>query len=54
MTKSRAKYDTDLIDEQWQLIQQHLPAARKRGRPRTVCRQENINAIPYINRTGCA
>jgi len=32
MTTSRAKYDTDLTDEQWQLIQKYLPAASRRGR----------------------
>ncbi len=27
MTTSRAKYDTDLTDEYWQLIRKHLPPA---------------------------
>lgn len=54
MTTSRAKYDTDLSDQQWQVIRKLLPATSKRGRPRTVSRREIINAVLYINRAGCA
>ncbi|QDU44307.1 Transposase DDE domain protein [Symmachiella dynata] len=54
MTTSRAKYDTDLTDEQWQIIRKQFPAASNRGRPQTICRREIINAILYINRTGGA
>ncbi|WP_145380728.1 transposase [Symmachiella dynata] len=54
MATSRAKYDTDLADELWQLIHKHLPNARKCGPPRTIVRREITHAILYINRTGCA
>jgi putative transposase len=47
------KYPSDLTDEQWQLIEPLLPAPRRVGRPRRICRRQVINAILYVNRTGC-
>jgi transposase len=46
-----ATYDTDLTDAQWHLLRRFLPAAKKRGRPRTALR-EVINAILYLVKTG--
>jgi putative transposase len=46
-------YSSDLTDEQWQLIRPLLPPASHVGRPREVCRRQVINAILYVNRTGC-
>ena len=46
-------YFSDLTDEQWQLIRPSLPPASRLGRPREVCRRQVINAILYVNRTGC-
>ena len=48
----RANYPGDVTDEQWQIIGKLLPAKKKRGR-RPVGRREIINAILYVNRTGC-
>ncbi len=47
------KYPSDLTDEQWQLIRPLLPPTSRVGRPRQVCRRQVINAILYVNRTGC-
>ena len=47
------KYPSDLTDEQWQLIRPWLPPPSRVGRPRQVCRRQVINAILYVNRTGC-
>ncbi len=47
------KYPSDLTDEQWQLIEPLLPAPRRVGRPRRICRRQVINAVLYVNRTGC-
>jgi putative transposase len=47
------KYPSDLTDEQWQLIQPLLPPPSRVGRPRRICRRQVINAILYVNRTGC-
>jgi putative transposase len=46
-----ATYDTDLTNDQWHLIRRFLPAAKKRGRPRTALR-EVINAILYLVKSG--
>jgi putative transposase len=50
----RNLYPSDLTDEQWQLIESLIPRPKPGGRPRVVCIREVINAILYLNRTGCA
>jgi putative transposase len=45
-------YPSDLTDEQWQLIRPLLPKPAKRGRP-PIDRRRVINAVLYLNRTGC-
>lgn len=47
-----ANYPSNLTDEQWQLIRKLLPKAAKTGRP-AIDRRWVINAIFYLNRTGC-
>ena len=46
-----ANYETDLSDHQWHLLRRFLPAAKRRGRPRTALR-EVLNAILYLVKTG--
>jgi putative transposase len=46
-------YPSDLTDKQWQLIEPLLPPPSRVGRPRAVCRRQVVNAILYVNRTGC-
>jgi putative transposase len=47
------EYPSDLTNEQWQLIRPLLPPASRVGRHREICRRQVINAILYVNRTGC-
>ena len=52
-------YDTDVLsfgptDAQWLLVEPMIPDAVPGGRPRSVLMRQVINAILYINRTGCA
>ena len=49
---NRKPYDTDLSDEQWELLAPHivLPTG---GRPKTTEVREIVNAILYQLRTGC-
>ena len=47
------KYPSDLTDEQWPLIEPLLPPPSRVGRPRRICRRRIMNAILYVNRTGC-
>jgi transposase len=50
------RYPSDLTDAQWQVIAPHLPADQpgRRGRPRIWPRRRIIEAILYLDRTGCA
>ncbi len=52
----RARAPSDLTDAQWQVIAPHLPAQRpgRRGRPRIWPWRRIIEAILYLDRTGCA
>ncbi len=49
----RKAYKSDLTNEQWELIQPLLPAAKPGGRPRTVDLREVVNTLLYQARTGC-
>ena len=46
------RYSSDLTDEEWALLEPHLPAASKVGRPREHDLREIINAILYVLRGG--
>jgi putative transposase len=48
----RKSYPTDLTDEQWALIKPLIPVNHV-GRPRKVDMREVLNAIFYLNRSGC-
>jgi putative transposase len=48
----RRRYDTDLTDEQFGLIEPLLPRAKHTGRPRTDLRAV-LDGIFYFLRTGC-
>src|ERR1700710_1030089 len=45
-------YPSDVTDEQWALIEPHLPVYPG-GRPRTTKLRDVVNAIFYLLRTGC-
>ncbi len=46
-------YPSDLTDAQWELIEPLVPPDRSGGRPRQVNIRRVVDAILYINRTGC-
>lgn len=46
------QYPSDLTDGQWQVLRGLLPRRRRRG-GRPICRRLILNAILYLNRTGC-
>jgi transposase len=48
----RKPYPSDLTDEQWSLIEPLIPVNTV-GRPRLVDMREALNAILYLNRSGC-
>jgi len=45
---SQQLYPTDMIDSQWDIIQQMIPPAKSGGRPRTLDMRQVINAILYL------
>lgn len=51
----RKAYPSDLTDAQWSLLEPLLPQPRadRLGRPREVDLREVVNAILFINRSGC-
>src|SRR6266404_627996 len=54
--QSRKKYPSDLTDEQWAIVEPLIPPAKQSprgGRPREVDMREVLNAIFYLNRSGC-
>jgi len=51
---SPRRYDSDLTEEQWQLIEPLLPPPAAVGRREKHPRREIVNAILYVVRTGCA
>jgi putative transposase len=52
-TPERKRYPSDLVDEEWLLIAPLVAQAAGPGRPRTVDIREIVNAILYLNKTGC-
>lgn len=50
---SPARYPSDLTDEQWALIKPMVPV-KPGGRPAKYSRRRIVEAILYLNRTGCS
>jgi putative transposase len=50
---SRRTYPSDLSDSEWSTIAPFLPGNKGFGHPRTVDLREIINAIFYLQRSGC-
>jgi len=49
----RRLYPSDLSDREWEVIEPLLPAPKGFGRPRTVDLREILNAVFYVQRSGC-
>jgi putative transposase len=49
----RKAYSTDVTDAQWALLEPLIPPTKHGGRPREVVLREIVNALCYLNRTGC-
>jgi transposase len=48
------RYPSDLTDAQWALIEPLVPEPGSGGRPAVHSRRRIVDAILYVNRTGCA
>jgi transposase len=47
------RYASDATDEEWALIEPHLPPAKPLGRPRMTDLREVVNALLYLLTGGC-
>ena len=52
--RDNLRYPSDLTDEEWLLIGQLIPPAKRGGRRRSVDIREVVNGLLYILSTGCA
>jgi len=46
-------YPSDLTDEQWSLLEPHIPPSKHGGRHREVDIRKVVNGILYRNKSGC-
>jgi transposase len=51
--REHLRHASDLMDEEWSMVEAHLPAHSHRGRPAKWEFREIVNAILYIAQTGC-
>ncbi len=51
--REQLRYASDLTDDEWTLIEPHMPAAQALGRPRTTDLRDVVNAVLYVLRSGC-
>src|SRR5205823_11677415 len=51
-SRTAARYETDLTDAEWAVIEPHMPPRCKRGRPPDWTFRELINGIFYVLRGG--
>ena len=50
----RQPYPSDLSEAEWKVLEPFLPQPKGFGHPRTVDLHEIINAIFYVQRSGCS
>ncbi len=51
--EGRQPYPSDLTDREWSQVSRFIPTPKSGGRPAKYQRREVVNALLYINRTGC-
>ena len=52
-SRTGLRYQSDVTDEEWRVIEPHLPPAKGTGRPRAWPLREIVNGIFYVMRSGC-
>ena len=52
-SRKSLRYQTDLTDAEWVVIEPHLPPAHGTGRPRSWPMREIVNGIFHVMRAGC-
>lgn len=51
--QTRSGYDSDLTDDEWDLVRPFIPLHPPRGNLPWIPKREIINAIFYVNKHGC-
>ena len=51
--RDHLRYASDTTDEEWKVIEPHLPPPAENGRPRETDLREVVNAIFFIAQSGC-
>ena len=51
--RDQLRYASDMTDEEWRILEPLIPARCRRGRPRQVDLRDIVEAILYIETTGC-
>jgi putative transposase len=49
----RTTYASDLTDEQWSIVEPHIPPSKPGGRARQIDIRRVVNAILYRTKAGC-
>jgi len=49
----RQSYPSDISDAEWDVLKDYVPQPLAGGRPAQHSRREIVNAIRYVERTGC-
>src|SRR2546428_5341824 len=49
----RKAYESDVSDEQWEILEGFIPRPKPGGSPPKYDRREILNGILYVLRTGC-
>ncbi len=50
----RERYQTDLTDARWEMLEPHLPVPKPGGRPRLHSIREILDSVFWVVRGGCA
>jgi transposase len=51
--RSKLRYPSDLMDQEWSLIEPLIPPAKRGGNRRTVVVRDVVDGVMYILSTGC-
>jgi hypothetical protein len=51
--RSSRGYPSDLTEQEWAILEPLIPPAKEGGHPRTTDMREVLNALFYVDRTGC-
>jgi putative transposase len=49
----KRSYSTDLTDAEWGVLEPHVPAPNKRGRPKIHSSRKILDAVFYVLKSGC-